>query len=128
MKVNKSKITQTLGSGDKGTDHWLMQKMTAIALAPMIIFFIYKLSLFCATGYQGCIEGFASPWMASYTLTLFSIIFYHSYLGLQVIIEDYVHCFSIKLILLTLVKILSFGATITIAMLLINISITHSKF
>lgn len=127
MTNSKPIASSDQGQGESGTHHWIIQRQTGVVLAPLLLFFLYKLKGFYAQGYEGCLKGFASPWMGAYTLTLIAIVFYHAYLGLQVVIEDYVHCFKMKALLLTLTKFICFAAVILTGMLLVHISFTHFK-
>ncbi|MGD8326529.1 MAG: succinate dehydrogenase, hydrophobic membrane anchor protein [Sphingomonadales bacterium] len=93
-----------LGSAKSGTHHWWMQRVTAIALVPLIIWFLVS-----ALGLLGADYDVVKAWVAqpltSVLLVLFvSAFFYHMKLGLQVVIEDYVHGEGRKLALLLTVN------------------------
>lgn len=80
-----------LGSAKEGVRPWWAQRVTAIALVPLSIWFVVAvISLMGAdyTEYQAWIGQFGNALLMILT-TL--VLFYHAHLGMQVIIEDYVH-------------------------------------
>lgn len=80
-----------LGSAHDGTHHWWMQRVSAIALAPLVLYLLINLRYFLSPSYADVIVFVASPDI-SLALILFTIAsFYHAKLGVQVIIEDYIH-------------------------------------
>lgn len=81
-----------LGSAHHGTGHWIAQRVSAIALIPLTLWFCFSLfyTVFTAD-YAVAIAWIRQPWIALALILLTGAVFYHSQLGLQVIIEDYVH-------------------------------------
>ena len=83
-----------LGSAKEGTSHFWWQRITALALVPLSIWFVYSilflLTLDVPTGQQTVATWFASPLQALAMAILLLALFYHAKLGMQVIIEDYV--------------------------------------
>lgn len=80
-----------LGSAKSGTHHWWMQRVTAIALVPLIIWFLVSTLGLLGADYDVVKAWVAQP-LTSVLLILFvSAFFYHMKLGVQVVIEDYVH-------------------------------------
>ena len=93
-----------LGSAKEGVGHWWAQRVTAIALVPLSIWFVVAvISLMGAdyTEYQAWIGQFGNALLMILT-TL--VLFYHGYLGMQVIIEDYVHGEGARVITLLFFK------------------------
>ena len=93
-----------LGSAKEGVRHWWAQRVTAIALVPLSIWFVVAvISLMGAdyTEYQAWIGQFGNALLMILT-TL--VLFYHGYLGMQVIIEDYVHGEGARVITLQFFK------------------------
>ena len=91
-----------LGSAHDGTHHFWVQRLTAVALIPLTLWFVYSL-LALATGgvsHQEVAEWLASPFPTFLMIMLSIALFYHAKLGLQVVIEDYVHCECYKTTLL----------------------------
>lgn len=79
-----------LGTAKAGTHHWWAQRLTAIALVPLTVWFIYSLVEMTAMEYATVVAWMQSP-IASTLLILFIFaLFYHAQLGMQVVIEDYI--------------------------------------
>ena len=89
----RSPVGRVLGHGSakEGTDHWWMQRVTAIALAILGVWFL--LAMIAMPDYsQATVRAFmAAPWNALMLVLLGVALCYHSSLGVQVVIEDYVH-------------------------------------
>jgi succinate dehydrogenase / fumarate reductase membrane anchor subunit len=79
------------GSAKTGTDHWLAQRSTAIGLIPLGLWFIFSLLSLQHGSYELVVAWVAEPLNAILLILLVIAVVYHSMLGLQVIIEDYVH-------------------------------------
>ena len=96
-----------LGSAKDGTSHWWAQRVTAVALVPLSIWFAFSVINLVGVDKDGFKVWLNGP--GSFVLmTLFLIaLFYHMQLGLQVVIEDYVHNERNKVILLVLNKLLA---------------------
>ena len=110
-----------LGSAKEGVHHWWAQRVSAIALIPLSLWFVA--SIVCLTGAD---RAAAIQWLGSpVTLGLMSLfliaLVYHAVLGLQVIVEDYIHGKAAKLVLLLLIQFAGIGlvAAGIIALLLI---------
>lgn len=80
-----------LGAAHGGTHHWWMQRLTSIALVPLTLWFALALATLAAADHATAAAWLRSPVNAVLTLLLIGTVFYHTYLGLQVVIEDYVH-------------------------------------
>ncbi len=92
LRSNLSKA-RGLGSAKEGAHHWWMQRVTAIALIPLVIWFV--ISVIKATsnhGVSGVIYLLSSPVNAIAMILFLGTSIYHGTLGIKVIIEDYVHC------------------------------------
>ncbi|HMB76296.1 MAG TPA: succinate dehydrogenase, hydrophobic membrane anchor protein [Kiloniellaceae bacterium] len=93
-----------LGSAKAGTAHWWSQRLTAIALVPLLVWFVASLIGMAGADYYTMRAWVGSPVVAGLLILLIVATFYHAYLGLQVIIEDYVHREACKIGSLLLVK------------------------
>ena len=86
-----------LGSARDGTHHWWMQRVTAIANLPLMIFFIIFIIAHLGASRAELVAAIANPMIAILlSLTMISVL-WHMRLGLQVVIEDYVHGAATKL-------------------------------
>lgn len=87
-----------LGSAQSGTHHWWMQRVTAVALIPLSFFAIHLLDLMLHATYQHTVGWLTSPLNSTVIIAWLVCVFYHSAIGLQVVIEDYVAHEGVKLI------------------------------
>ena len=91
-----------LGSAREGTGHFWRQRLTAVANIPLILFFIGFLISINGADYATVRAAFANPFVSlMFALMLFSAL-YHMRLGMQAIIEDYIHGEGLKLALFML--------------------------
>jgi succinate dehydrogenase / fumarate reductase membrane anchor subunit len=82
-----------LGSAKDGTSHWWTQRLSAIALVPLGLWFAFSVAALAASGgldYATVTGWMRSPWRAVLLVALVIVVAYHSMLGMQVVIEDYV--------------------------------------
>ncbi len=96
-----------LGSAKSGTHHWWMQRLTAMALVPLSLWFVASLIALVTADHTTVIAWLHSPLVAILCCALIVAIFYHGQLGLQVVVEDYVHTESLKLASIVIAKFLS---------------------
>ena len=110
-----------LGSAKAGTAHWWSQRLTAIALVPLTIWFVVSLIGVSGADYYTAHAWIGSPMVAGLLIFLIVATFYHAYLGLQVVIEDYVHNEACKIAGLLLVKALCLVLTMTAVLSVLSI-------
>jgi succinate dehydrogenase / fumarate reductase membrane anchor subunit len=80
-----------LGAAKSGLGHWWAQRVTAIALLPLTLYFIASVLILAGADTAQMAAYMSKPWNATLFLCLIAALFYHLSLGLQVVIEDYVH-------------------------------------
>lgn len=99
-------LARGLGSAKEGVNHWWMQRMTAVALAPLALWFVASLLCVVHADYDAMVAWVGRP-VNTVLLALFLFTaFYHAMLGLQVVIEDYVHGEGAKIVSLLVMKFL----------------------
>jgi succinate dehydrogenase / fumarate reductase membrane anchor subunit len=91
-----------LGSAREGTGHFWRQRLTAISNIPLILFFIGLLISLNGASYAETRAALSSPFVALPLVLVLLSALYHMRLGMQVIIEDYVHGEGSRLALLAL--------------------------
>ncbi len=96
-----------LGSARAGSHHWWAQRLTALALVPLTLWFIFSVIRLSNAPHQAVIDWLATPLSMGLMLALIIATFHHLQLGLQVVIEDYVHTERIKMASVLLIKAFS---------------------
>jgi len=86
-----------LGSARDGTDHFLSQRISAIALALLGLWFLYSMLTIETLTYLDVYRFVRIPTNTVLLSLTCLTVAYHSYLGVQVVIEDYVHSAGLKL-------------------------------
>ena len=86
-------LGQVLGGGaaHSGTHHWWMQRLSAVALLPLTTWFIIALLRLPDLSWASVHAWLAGPWSALAMVMLVLSLCWHSHLGVQVVIEDYIH-------------------------------------
>ena len=80
-----------LGSAQHGVHHFIMQRVTAVALMLLTLWFLWIALSLLHTDYTGARALVGQPFNAVLMLAFVVAVFWHAQLGLQVVIEDYVH-------------------------------------
>lgn len=80
-----------LGAAKSGTEHFWLQRMTAVANLPLVIFFVGVVVALAGSSHAGATALLGTPWVALPMLLLTLSVVVHMRLGMQTIIEDYVH-------------------------------------
>lgn len=101
MRTPLAKV-RGLGSAKEGTSQFWLQRLTAVALVPLVLYFIGLLISLNGAGYTDVKAALAQPFTAM-VMALFVLVgVYHMRLGMQIIIEDYVHSEGMKIVLVML--------------------------
>ena len=100
----RSPLGQVLGLGTAkdGTSHWWGQRVSGVALAILGLWFAWSLATMTNYGHANTVVFISQPFNAVMLMLLCVTMAYHSYLGVQVVIEDYVHGHGLKLVSLLL--------------------------
>ncbi|WP_145477962.1 succinate dehydrogenase, hydrophobic membrane anchor protein [Stenotrophomonas rhizophila] len=109
------KNVRGLGAAKTGTEHFVLQRLTATALVPLTIWFlVFVLSLLNAD-YLTAADAVSKPWNAILLVGFLVAMFWHAQIGLQVVLEDYIHNSLLALALQTTVKFIAvLGAIVSV--------------
>jgi succinate dehydrogenase / fumarate reductase, membrane anchor subunit len=91
-----------LGAARTGTEHFWRQRLTAVANVPLTVAFVLIVVSLFGRNHAWVQQILGSPWVAMLMLLFIGSATYHMRIGMQVIIEDYVHGEVLKLVLLML--------------------------
>ncbi len=96
-----------LGSAKEGFAHWWWQRLTALALVPLTLWFTFSMATLTSECFGNVYVWIASPITSTLMIAFVVSLFYHAQLGMQVVIEDYVHHEALKIISILVIKSLS---------------------
>ena len=100
-------LVRGLGSAKEGTHHFWAQRLTAIALVPLMVWMVILVLATALGDYESARATVGHPISAALAIATIAVLFHHGQLGLQVVIEDYVHVEWVKLAALMAVKFLA---------------------
>jgi len=101
-----------LGSAKEGVEHWWAQRITAIALVPLSLWFVSAIIGLVGVDLETVQNWVSLPLPAILLILLLIATFYHVSLGLQVVIDDYIHTELAKLGLIVVLRLLCFGSAV----------------
>jgi succinate dehydrogenase / fumarate reductase membrane anchor subunit len=106
VQVMRSQLGQVrgLGAAHHGTELWWAERLTSAALVPLTLWFVFVAFHLAGHPRVDVAHWAANPINATLLLTLVTITFYHMQLGLQVVIDDYIHRNSTRMALLLVNK------------------------
>jgi succinate dehydrogenase / fumarate reductase membrane anchor subunit len=84
-------MVRGLGSAKTGTEHWWLQRVTAIANIPLVLFLVVFILCHLGADRAALVASVKHPLIAIALIASFLSILWHMRLGMQVVIEDYVH-------------------------------------
>jgi succinate dehydrogenase / fumarate reductase membrane anchor subunit len=110
-----------LGSAKSGTEHWWMQRVTAVALVPLTLWFVIAI-----LGLDSFDPGIVTAWIAQPLTAVLLILLvgsltYHSFLGTQVVIEDYTGG-AVRVATLVIVRFLHVAVAVAAVYAILKIS------
>jgi len=113
-----------MGSSHSGTGHFWHERLTAVALIPLSLWFAYAMLGLAGTNEVTALQFLAHPWNAMLMGAFVCFSLWHAYLGLQVVVDDYIHTAGSKIFLLILIRlsIIAAGATSLFAIVRIAVS------
>lgn len=91
-----------LGSAKEGTDHFWKQRLTALANLPLVLCFVCLVVCLVGASHEQVVATLSNPFIALLLLATSVSICWHMKLGMQVVIEDYIHGEGMKVALIIL--------------------------
>src|SRR3982074_206990 len=95
-----------LGAAKEGVEHWWRQRVTAVALVPLTLWFVSAVVGLVGADHAVFVAWVRSPMPALLLVLLLVATFYHAALGLQVVIEDYIHGEAMRLAAVLVMRLL----------------------
>ncbi len=117
------KRVKGLGSANNGTGHFWAQRLTAIALVPLVIWFVILILGLIGQDAFVVRARLAEPLTCTLMIAFIAATFWHAQLGLQVVIEDYVHTRWLEVTLQVLVKFAAILGALLAALSVIRIAL-----
>jgi succinate dehydrogenase / fumarate reductase membrane anchor subunit len=93
-----------LGAAKAGSGHWWAQRLTAVALLPLVLYFVVSVLVLKGADHAAMAAYMAEPWNTVLYIALIAALFYHLDMGMQVVLEDYVRSDASRITLLLVVK------------------------
>jgi succinate dehydrogenase / fumarate reductase, membrane anchor subunit len=112
-----------LGSAHAGTGHFWLQRLTAIANIPLTIYFVFLIATLSGRSHASVSATLGEPVTALLLLAAILSIVVHMRIGMQVIIEDYIHDEGWKLALVVLNTFFTVGVGLSAAFAVCRISL-----
>ncbi|MDH3639343.1 MAG: succinate dehydrogenase, hydrophobic membrane anchor protein [Gammaproteobacteria bacterium] len=123
LRTPLSRVTG-LGSAKEGVSHWWWQRLTAIALIPLTLWFVFSLASYGSNDHSTITNWMSSPLVASLLILFIGSLFYHAQLGLQVVIEDYVHNEAVKVLGIIVVKFASIFLALVAILAVLKVAVS----
>ena len=114
-----------LGSARSGRHHFVVQRVTALALVLLGTWFAWTVLRLLGLDHAGALALVARPWNAVMMLAFVVATFWHAQLGLQVVVEDYVHGHGKQLLLQIAIRLLCFLGAAAGVLAVIRIALGH---
>jgi succinate dehydrogenase / fumarate reductase, membrane anchor subunit len=118
------KVARGLGSSQSGVGHWWTQRMTAAALVLLGVWFVVTVLCLLHADYATARAAVAKPWNALLLIAFVLSMFWHAVLGLQVVVEDYVHTRWKEVFLLVAIKFLAVLGALASVLAVLRIALT----
>jgi succinate dehydrogenase / fumarate reductase membrane anchor subunit len=114
---------QGLGSAKSGTEHFWHQRLTAAALVPLTLWFVWIVARYTGAPHADVVAAIGHPINAALMLLFVVAGLYHMALGLRVVVEDYITVNSTKFALLFLTNFAAFAIAMVCAVAVLRIAI-----
>lgn len=96
-----------LGSAKEGKHHWWMQRITALALIPLCLWFVINLVCIADANHNEVVAWVAAPLTTGMLILFVIALLYHTQLGVQVVVEDYLHIEWLKVTVIIALRLVT---------------------
>lgn len=117
-----AKRVRALGSAKDGTEHFWRQRLTALANIPLILFFVGFVVSLNGASHEEVVAAMANPLTGIALIAVLGSALLHMKLGMQVVIEDYIHGEGAKIIALFLNSAFAYGIGLIAVFAILKIS------
>ena len=126
VEVMRSQLGRVRGTGSarSGVHHWYVERVTAIALIPLTLWFIYAVLHLIGAPQPAVAAWVAHPWNTVLLLALIAATFQHMQLGLQVVYEDYINAKWFMNVLILATKAASYLLGLAAAVAVLRLAFT----
>ncbi len=110
MKDLRSPLSKVkgLGTSNEASQHFWLERITALALIPLVIWFCLSIALLPTVSYEVLVNWLHSPFNTTMMILIVIVGFQHAQLGMQVIIEDYIASYTFRISAILVVKFISY--------------------
>lgn len=113
-----------LGSAKSGLHHWWAERVSAVALVPLTLWFVASVLANLAVPHAQAVAWLHNPAVTVLMILLLVALFHHAALGLQVIVEDYIHSW-VKFAAIIAVHLASYGLAVTGIVAVLKIALSR---
>ena len=113
------------GSAKHGSGHWLAQRFSALALIPLLVWFVAYILKIVTTDHITLVTRLSSPVNAVLLLLFIGTVLYHGTLGFQVVIEDYVSCEAAKVAIIFLTRAFAIVTAVALLVSVLTFHVNH---
>ena len=111
-----------MGSSHSGTGHFWHERVTSVALIPLSLWFGYVMLGLAGTSKVTALQFLAHPWNAILMGAFVAFSLWHAYLGLQVVVDDYIHTPGTKIFLMLAIRFSVIAITATCIFAIVHIA------
>jgi succinate dehydrogenase / fumarate reductase membrane anchor subunit len=114
---------QNLGSARDGTEDFIRQRLSAIALVPLLLWFAYSMACLSTADYQTVVTWMRFPVNTILLILLILVGFYHAHVGLHEVFEDYLHSPVVKALSMVAMKFALITLTVASVLAILRVAL-----
>jgi len=118
---------RAFGSAREGTGHFIAQRLSAIALIPLIVWFVASIIfLIVHADHAELVAWIKAPWNGEFLILLFILLLHHAHAGLQEVVADYIHNEILKTIVMVFMKFFVIAIAVACVLAVLRIALGGS--